>query len=99
MTLAELCSIRSISIRLERRHDDRRVRVLPHRDRQAADVVQVAVGDDDQVEVLPPQGRVVGGGPPADLLRVKARVDQDVEVAQLDEQRIGADAAIAVQID
>ena len=51
-----------------RRHDDGRVRVLPHRDRQAADVVQVAVGDDDQVELLAPQRRQVGRrarGPPS----------------------------------
>jgi hypothetical protein len=70
MTLAELWSMRSISMRLD-------VvmmtgpRMLPHRDRQAADVVEVAVGDDDQVEVLAPQGGVVRGRPPPHLLRVQ----------------------------
>ena len=30
---------------------------------------------------------------------MQAAVDQDVEVAELDEQRVGADAAVAVQVD
>jgi hypothetical protein len=81
------------------RHDHRRVRVLAHRHGQAPDVVEVAVGDDDQVEGLAPERREVGGGRAAHLLRVQAAVDQHVELADLDEQRIGADAAVAVQVD
>src|SRR5277367_3846619 len=73
--------------------------MLPHHDRQTPDVVQVAVGDDDEVQVLPAQRGVVGGRAAAHLLRVEPRIHKDVEVAQLDEQRVGANAAIAVQIN
>jgi hypothetical protein len=49
--------------------------MLPHRDRQAADVVEVAVGDDDQVDVLAPERRMVRGRLAPDLLWVQARID------------------------
>ena len=37
-------------------HDDRRRRVLAHRHGQAADVVQMAMGDDDEDEAVPLAG-------------------------------------------
>src|ERR1019366_7466611 len=54
---------------------------------------------DDQVERLPPEGGVVGRRPAAHLLGVEPRIDQDVEVTELDEQRVGAYAAVAVQVN
>ncbi|MEY4004181.1 MAG: hypothetical protein RLZZ221_277 [Verrucomicrobiota bacterium] len=82
-----------------RGHDHGRVRLRAEQDRQAADVVEVAVGDDDQVQPYPLQRTEIGGGRATGFLRVETAVDQDVEASQLDEQRVGADAAIAVQVD
>ena len=58
-----------------------RWRVLAHDDRQAADVVEVAVRDDDEVELDVAQQREVRQGPQAGGLRVQPAVHQDVEVA------------------
>jgi hypothetical protein len=81
------------------RHDDRGRGMLAHGDRQAADMVEVAVRDDDQVDRLAPQRRVVRRGLAARLLGVQPRVHKDVEVTELDEQRVGAYAAVAVQVN
>ena len=81
-----------------RGHDHGRVRVLAHHDGQTADVVQMAVRDDDQIEGEAAQlGKIRRGGP-ADFLRIQAAIDQNIEVAELDEQRIGTNAAVAVQV-
>ena len=82
-----------------RRHDDRRVGELPHDHGQAADVVEVAVRDDDQVQRLSPQRLEVRRRHAAHPFGMQPAVDQEIEVADLDEQRIGTDAAVAVQVD
>ena len=80
------------------RHESGGVGVLAERDRQTADVVEMAVRDDDEIEALAMQGGQVGCGSASRFLRVEAAIDQNVEIAELDKQRIGADAAIAVQV-
>ena len=62
-------------------------------------MVEVAVGDQDQVEFHPFDRPEIGCRQAADLLRVQAAVDDQVEIAQLDIELIGADAAIGVEIN
>src|SRR6185312_2151648 len=59
---------------------------------------EVAVRDNDEVERHAPERLEIGRGGPADFFGMQAAVHQKVQVAELDEQRIGADAAIAVQV-
>ena len=82
-----------------RRHDDGRIRVLLHEGREAANMVQMAVRDDDQVEFLvPDQGKVRSRGA-AGLFGVKTGVNHHADVAELDKIGVGADAAVTVQIN
>ena len=60
-----------------RRHEDGGCGVFLHHDRQAADMIEMAVGDDDQVEIAPAQGREIGRGAPAHLLGVQPAIHQD----------------------
>ena len=62
-------------------------------------MVQVTMRDDDQIEVAAPQQGKVRCRTAPRLLRVQPAIDKQVEVADLNEQRIGANAAIAVQVD
>jgi len=80
-------------------HHHRRVRVRAQQHGQRADVVQVAVGDEDQVEAHARERAQVGHGEPAGELGVEAGVHHEVEVAELAIEAVGADAALAVQID
>ena len=81
------------------RHQDRRVGMLAHRDRQTADVVEMAVRDDNQVEIDVFQQTEVWRGQPSGQLRIQTAVDEDVQVANLQIHGVGADTAVAVQIN
>jgi hypothetical protein len=81
------------------RHNDGGVLVLAHQHREAADVVQVAVGDDDKVDLFPAERGKIGGGGAAGLFRVQAAIDDDVQVTDLQEMAVGADPAVTVQIN
>ena len=80
-------------------HDDRRGRLLAEKDRQAADVIQVAVGDDDQIQRHAPQRAEVGRGRTTDHLRMQSAIDENLEIAELNVAGIGADAAVAVEVE
>ena len=80
------------------RHQHGGVGMLAHQDRQAADMVQVTVRDDDEIERLIANQRKIGRGGTADLFRIEAAVDDDAEFAELDEHRIGTDATHAVEV-
>jgi hypothetical protein len=75
------------------------VGVLAHGDGQAAKVVEVAVCDDDKIDVLIGNFGEIGRGLAADQFGVEAGVNEDVYAPNLYEHRVGADAALAVQID
>jgi alpha-tubulin suppressor-like RCC1 family protein len=61
-------------------------------------VVQVAVGDDDEIERLVASERKIGSSGAADFLGIEAAINHDAEVAELDEHRIGTDAALAIKV-
>ena len=62
-------------------------------------MVEVTVRDDDQIEIDPVERAKIRRGGPAHFLRMQAAVDEEIEVAELDEQRVGTNAAVAVQVD
>ncbi len=64
-------------------HDDLGIRVLAHGDRHAADVVQVTVGDDDEIEADIFDQREIGHRAQACFLRIQAAVDEDIHIANL----------------
>ena len=80
-------------------HDHRRRGLFAEEDRQAADVVQVAVRDNDQIQRHAPQRAEVGRGRAADHLRMQSAIDENLEIAELKIAGIGADAAVAVEVD
>ena len=52
------------------RHQHGGVGMLAHQDRQAADMVQVTVRDDDEIEGLIANQRKIGRGGTADFFRI-----------------------------
>ena len=81
------------------RHDHRRVALLAQDERQAPDVVEVAMGDDDEVQGHAAQRREIGDGFPSDLLRMQSAIDEEPEVSELEVERVRADAAVAIEVD
>jgi hypothetical protein len=73
--------------------------LFPEENGQAADVVEMAVRNDDQVEGHTPQRSEIGGCGAADLLRVEAAIKEDLQVAELEVKGIRADATVAVEVD
>jgi len=73
--------------------------MIAHRQRETADMIQMAMGDDDQIEVLSSDLTEIRSGVTTDHLGVQSAVYKDANIAKLDEQRVSADAARAVQID
>ena len=67
---------------------------LAHDHRQPADMVQMAVRDDDEIQFDVAQQRKVRQRAEPGRLRVQAAVHQDVQVADHQQKRIGADAAL-----
>ena len=80
-------------------HDHGCLRLLAEENGQAANVVEVAVGDDDEVEGHAAQRTEVGRRCPPDLFRVQAAIEQELQVAELEVEGIRADAAVAIEID
>ena len=73
--------------------------MLPHGQRQAANVVEVTVRHQDEIEGLALEfGKVRSSATPGQL-GVQSAIHEDPEIAQLKEQRVCADAAVAVQVD
>ena len=66
------------------RHDGRRVGLVAHEQRQRADVIEVAVRDQDEVQFHALQRPQVRGGDAAHLFRVQAAVDDHMEIPNLD---------------
>jgi len=67
------------------RHDDLGFWMLAQEDREAADVVEVAVGDDDEVQVVAADGSEVRCGEPSGSFRVQPTIHDEVEIADLRE--------------
>ena len=76
-----------------------RAQLLAQQERDRADVVEVAVGDDDEVDVQPLQGREIGTGLKTGEFGVQAAVDHDADIAELEKVATGTDAAVAVEIE
>jgi hypothetical protein len=59
----------------------------------------MAVRDKNEVRGLAPEFGQVGGGLTADLLGVQTAVNKHSDIANLEKERICADATVAVQVD
>jgi len=80
-------------------HDHRDLRLLPEKNGQAADMVQMAMGDDDEVQRHTAQWAEVWSRGPADLLWMQTAIQDELQVAELNVERICADATVAVEVD
>ena len=68
-------------------------------ERHGAEVVEVAMGQNDEVDAPVGDGGVVGEGVLAHHFGVESGIDQNVEITEADEMAIGSDAAMAVEVD
>ena len=65
------------------RHDHRRIWMLPHHHGQTANVVQVAVRDDDQIQRRVAQRREVWRRRTANFLGMEPAIDENAQIANL----------------
>jgi hypothetical protein len=61
-------------------------------------MIKVAVRDDDQIQGDATQRLQIRRGDATDPFGVQSTINQDIKIAELDEQRVGTDAAVAVQV-
>ena len=54
--------------------------------------------DDDQIQRDSAERLQIGRRNAPDAFWIQAAIDQNIQIAELDEQRVGTDAAIAVQV-
>jgi hypothetical protein len=73
--------------------------MLAHGDRKAAQVVEMAVREHQQIEADAGEFGVIGKGGPAGELGVQAAIYENVKVADLEQGATAPDAALTVEVD
>jgi hypothetical protein len=81
------------------RHENARVRLPPHQDRQGADVIEVRMRDDNGIERAIAEDPKVWQGIFAFLLRMHAAVEDEPLTRGLDVITIGADLGAAREVN
>jgi hypothetical protein len=78
------------------RQENGRFRMLTHHHRQAANMIEMTMRDDDQIEANVFDQFQLRHRSDARCLRIQSAINEDVQIANLEEEGIGTDASLAV---